>query len=87
VVATDQIRTVLETFHDKVFTEMFPSRTDLPKTLIFAMGDTYADDIARICREVFGKSIDFCQKIKPPENCVETESCDSRSHLSGFLSN
>ena len=36
VVATDQIRTVLETFRDKVFTEMFPGRTDLPKTLIFA---------------------------------------------------
>ena len=60
---TDQIRTVLETFRDKVFTEMFPGRTDLPKTLIFAKDDTHADDIVRICREVFGKGNDFCQKI------------------------
>jgi type I restriction enzyme R subunit len=63
VVATDQIRTVLTTFRDKVFTEMFPGRTDLPKTLIFAKDDTHADDIVRICREVFGKGNDFCQKI------------------------
>ena len=51
------------TFRDKVFTEMFPGRTDLPKTLIFAKDDTHADDIVRICREVFGKGNDFCQKI------------------------
>jgi type I restriction enzyme R subunit len=63
VVATDQIRTVLTTFRDRVFTEMFPGRTDLPKTLIFAKDDTHADDIVRICREVFGKGNDFCQKI------------------------
>jgi type I restriction enzyme R subunit len=63
VVATDQIRTVLTTFRDKVFTEMFPGRADLPKTLIFAKDDTHADDIVRICREVFGKGNDFCQKI------------------------
>lgn len=60
VVATDQIRTVLETFRDRVFTEMFPGRTDLPKTLIFAKDDTHADDIVRLCREVFGKGNDFC---------------------------
>jgi superfamily II DNA or RNA helicase len=63
VVTPDQIRTVLATFRDKVFTEMFPGRTDLPKTLIFAKEDTHADDIVRICREVFGKGNDFCQKI------------------------
>jgi type I restriction enzyme, R subunit len=63
VVAPDQIRTVLETFRDRVFTEMFPGRADLPKTLIFAKDDSHADDIVRICREVFGKGNDFCQKI------------------------
>jgi type I restriction enzyme R subunit len=63
VVSTDQIRKVLTTFRDRVFTEMFPGRTDLPKTLIFAKDDTHADDIVRICREVFGKGNDFCQKI------------------------
>jgi type I restriction enzyme, R subunit len=30
---------VLTTLCDKVFTEMFPGRTDLPKTLIFAKDD------------------------------------------------
>ena len=50
VVAPDQIRTVLATFRDKVFTEMFPGRTDLPKTLIFAKDDSHADDIVRLCR-------------------------------------
>ena len=46
-----------------LFTEIFPGRTDVPKTLIFAKDDTHADDIVRICREVFGKGNDFCQKI------------------------
>jgi type I restriction enzyme R subunit len=63
VVAPDQIRTVLTTFRDRLFTEIFPGRTDVPKTLIFAKDDTHADDIVRICREVFGKGNDFCQKI------------------------
>ena len=63
VVAPDQIRTVLATFRDRLFTELFPGRTDVPKTLIFAKDDTHADDIVRLCREVFGKGNDFCQKI------------------------
>ncbi|MGV3662155.1 MAG: type I restriction-modification enzyme R subunit C-terminal domain-containing protein [Prosthecobacter sp.] len=63
VVSTDQIRTVLSTFRDRVFTEIFPGRTDLPKTLIFAKDDAHADDIVRICRQVFGKGNDFCKKI------------------------
>ncbi len=70
VVAPDQIRTILATFRDRVFTEMFPGRTDLPKTLIFAKDDSHADDIVRICREVFDKGNDFCKKItyRPPAN-------------------
>jgi len=63
VVAEDQIRTVLRTYRDKLFTEIFPGRTDVPKTLIYAKDDTHADDIVRICREVFDKGNDFCQKI------------------------
>ena len=63
VVAEDQIRTVLETFRDKLFTEIFPGRTDVPKTLIFAKDDSHAEDIVRICREVFDKGNDFCKKI------------------------
>jgi hypothetical protein len=63
VVAPDQIRTVLTAFRDHLFTDIFPGRTDVPKTLIFAKDDTHADDIVQICREVFGKGNDFCQKI------------------------
>ena len=73
VVAPDQIRTVLATFRDKVFTDMFPGRTDLPKTLIFAKDDTHADDIVRICREVFDKGNDFCQKITYRTGFTRTE--------------
>ena len=63
IVAPDQIRTVLTAFRDRLFTDIFPGRTDVPKTLIFAKDDNHADDIVRICREVFGKGNDFCQKI------------------------
>lgn len=61
--APDQIRTLLAAFRDHAVPEMFPSRTDLPKTLIFAKGDACANDIVRLCREVFGKGKDFCKKI------------------------
>ena len=63
VVAEDQIRTVIRTFRDKLFTEIFPGRTEVPKTLIFAKDDSHAEDIVRIVREEFGKGNDFCQKI------------------------
>ncbi len=63
VVVPDQIRTVLSTYRDVVFTELFPDRTLVPKTLIFAKDDSHAEDIVHICREVFGKGNDFCKKI------------------------
>src|SRR5262245_22454688 len=63
VVAPDQIRTVMRTFRDRLFTEIFPGRTVVPKTLIFAKDDSHADDIVKIVREEFGKGNDFCQKI------------------------
>ncbi len=63
VVSPDQIRTVLTAFRDHLFTDIFPGRADVPKTLIFAKDDSHADDIVRICREVFGKGNDFCKKI------------------------
>ena len=53
VVAEDQIRTVVQTFRDKLFTEIFPTRRDVPKTIIFAKDDSHADDIVRIVRERF----------------------------------
>ncbi len=62
VVSESQIRLVLSTFRD-CLPRIFPLRTDVPKTLIFAKNDLHADDITRIAREVFGKGNDFCQKI------------------------
>ena len=63
VVAEDQIRTIIQTFKDVLFTELFPSRTNVPKTLIFAKDDSHAEDIVQFVREVFAKGDDFCQKI------------------------
>ncbi len=79
VVADDQIRTVIETFRDKLFTEIFPGRTDVPKSLIFAKDDSHADDIVRICREVFDKGNDFCQKIT-----YKTTGADPRTLIQRF---
>src|SRR5258708_6079643 len=62
VVAKDQIRTIIRTFRDRLFTEIFPGRTDVPKTLIFAKDDSHAEDIVQIVREEFGKANDFAQK-------------------------
>ena len=50
------------TFRDKLFTEIFPGRTEVPKTLIFAKDDTHADDIVQIVREEFGKGNDFARR-------------------------
>ena len=63
VVAKDQIRTVIRTFRDKLFTEIFPGRREVPKTLIFAKDDSHAEDIVDILREEFGKGNDFAAKI------------------------
>jgi len=63
VVVPSQIRKVIQTFKDKLFTEIFPNRTEVPKTLIFAKDDSHAEDIVHIVREVFGKGNDFCKKI------------------------
>ena len=63
VVAPDQIRKVIQTFRDKLFTEIFPGRKQVPKTLIFAKDDSHAEDILEIVRTEFGKGNDFCKKI------------------------
>ncbi len=63
VVAKDQIRLVIKTFRDRLFTDIFPGRTNVPKTLIFAKDDSHAEDIVEIVREEFGKGNDFCKKI------------------------
>ncbi len=63
VVVKSQIRTVLQTFKDALFTELFPGRTLVPKTLIFCKDDSHAEDTVHLVREVFGKGNDFAKKI------------------------
>ncbi|MFH1872773.1 MAG: type I restriction-modification enzyme R subunit C-terminal domain-containing protein [Pseudomonadota bacterium] len=72
----DQIRTVVQTFRDRWQAEMFPSRTELPKTLVFAKDDNHAEAIVQIIREEFGRGNEFAQKITyrstgdSPENLI-----------------
>lgn len=63
IVNPSQIRTVIKTFKDNVFTTLFPRRKEVPKTLIFAKTDSHADDIIQIVREEFGEGNEFCKKI------------------------
>ena len=62
VVAKDQIRTIVRAFRDSL-PQLFPGRTHVPKTLIFAKDDSHADDIVQIVREEFGKGNEFAAKI------------------------
>ncbi|MFB8205531.1 DEAD/DEAH box helicase family protein [Kitasatospora purpeofusca] len=70
----DQIRLVIETFRDRLFTEIFPpavdretgeihSRSEVPKTLIFAHNDLHADAIVEAVRKSFDKGDGICRKI------------------------
>lgn len=62
VVNPSQIRNIIKTFKEKL-PEIFPTRTEAPKTLIFAKTDSHADDIIRIVREEFDEGNDFCKKV------------------------
>ena len=63
IVNPSQIRTVIKTFKENLFTTLFPNRKEVPKTLVFAKTDSHADDIIQIIREEFGEGNDFCRKI------------------------
>ncbi|MFJ1706799.1 DEAD/DEAH box helicase family protein [Kitasatospora sp. NPDC088346] len=77
VIAKDQLRTVIQTFRDRLFTDIFPERGKkdrttgrlrrdeiyVPKTLVFAKDDNHAEEIVEVIRDVFGKGNDFCAKI------------------------
>jgi len=73
----DQIRTIVRTFRDRLPTDIFPGRTEVPKTLVFAKDDNHAEKIVEILREEFGKGNDFAQKItyrstgETPENLIK----------------
>ena len=63
IVNPSQIRTVIRTFKENLFTTLFPRRKEVPKTLIFAKTDSHADDIVQIVRDEFGEGNEFCRKI------------------------
>ncbi len=63
VMSKDQIRTILTAFRDRLFTEIFPGRSTVPKTLVFAKDDNHAEEIVSQVKEVFGKGNDFAAKI------------------------
>ena len=77
VLVPDQIRLIIKTFKDKL-PEIFPDRTNVPKTLIFAQDDAHAEEITNTVRDVFGKGNEFCQKITykttgdKPENIIKS---------------
>ncbi|MEU6597268.1 type I restriction endonuclease subunit R [Streptomyces flaveolus] len=73
----NQIRTVLETFRDRLFTEIFPGRTAVPKTLIFCKDDTHAEEVVTQVRQIFGKGNDFAAKIT-------YQAKDPKGHLQAF---
>ena len=63
IVNPNQIRTVIRTFRECLFTQLFPRRKEVPKTLIFAKTDSHAEDIVTAVREEFGEGNEFCKKI------------------------
>jgi len=63
VVNTSQIRQVIQAMKTAVETQIFPTRKETPKTLIFAKTDSHADDIINILREVYGQGNAFCKKV------------------------
>ena len=72
VINPAQIKLVLETYRDSVYSEMFtdPQREInfdyLPKTLIFALNEQHASNIVKIAKEVFGHTGEndpYVQKI------------------------
>lgn len=45
---------MLEAYRDSLFSELFPGRTEVPKTLVFCKDDHHAEEVVGIVREVFG---------------------------------
>jgi len=74
VVSKDQIRTVIQELHDKLYTHIFPGRREIPKTLFFAKSDSHAEDILEVVREVFGLGNEQAVKITyKPEQVMGTD--------------
>jgi type I restriction enzyme R subunit len=79
IVNKSQIRTVIRTFKEKLLTEIFPGRIEVPKTIVFAKTDSHADDIIQILREEFGQGNEFCRKITYGADKPETALSEFRN--------
>ena len=77
VVNPSQIRNIIRAFRDAL-PLLFPGRSEVPKTLVFAKTDSHAEDIIKIIREEFNEGNDFCKKI----TCKADE--DPKSLLARF---
>ncbi len=62
IVNDSQLRLVIQTFRDNL-PQIFPGRTEVPKTLVFAKTDQHADRTVDMIREEFHRGNDFCRKI------------------------
>lgn len=71
IVNPAQIKLILKTYKEAVYKDMYPNRKPimayLPKTLIFALNESHADNIVQIAKEVFADEVKdndaFIQKI------------------------
>lgn len=79
IVNPSQIRTVIKTFKENLYTKLFPRRKEIPKTLIFAKTDSHADDIIQIVREEFGEGNEFCKKVTYSASNPETVLAEFRN--------
>jgi type I restriction enzyme R subunit len=84
VVNKSQIRNIIKAFKDALFTELFPNRKEVPKTLIFAKTDSHADDIITIVREEFGEKDEFCRKITYKAEDVNDPDTNPKTALGNF---
>lgn len=72
VIVPNQIRKILETYRDSIYTDLYPDREEkweyIPKTLIFAKDDYHATQIVDIAKEVFAEKF---QNNDIPDNYVQ----------------
>lgn len=62
VITQDEIRAVLSEFKQR-WRKWFPERAEVPKTLIFAVGEDHAEEVLAQAKEIFGRGEKFATKI------------------------
>ena len=81
VVAPDQIRTVIQTFRDKLFTKIFPGRKHVPKTLIFAKDDSHAEDILVSSARSLGRVTTSVKKLPTAQRVIQRKAYSPASAI------